>query len=403
MLATLGPPFSQNGQPHWIQDFFRPANEVLANAQKWIDDGDPRPWFCMINLYDAHWPYRPEAEASEKWVESYDGLVDGFHMRSDHYPRGEIFGIAPNYGFGGPGVLIQSTAEGSPASQAGLLAGDTLLQLGEARTETISDFKKALGLHKTGDVVATRYSRGGIEASVSITLAKGYQMQPRDDTHLRELYDAELSDLDVAVDHFLASLDLPKRNTAVLMCADHGEAFGEGGRYEHNDILEPQVRVPFLVRLPGVQSADSRRVSAPVSGVDVAPTLLALAGIAAPANYTGINALSLVDPAEYVKRPILVEDRDQLNATDIRLALYDGSWKLVRRGLGTKIRFQLFDLDRDPIGLTDVLDKQPELAARMKIELDELRARWHADDKKDQEGTGFSNADALKGMGYTGN
>ncbi len=317
VVASLGPPFSQNGQPHWFQDFFRPANEVLANAAKWIGDGDKRPWFCMINLYDAHWPYRPDANATAKWVKPYNGPVDGFHMRSDHYPR-------------------------------------------------------------------------------------GYKMQAGDDQHLRELYDAELSELDVAVDHFLETLELSKNNTAVLMCADHGEAFGEGGKYEHGDILEPQVHVPFLVRMPGAYHETARRVSVPISGVDVAPTLLALAGIAAPAQYAGVDVLSLVDPAKIPSRSILVEDRDQMDSTDVRLALYDGTWKLVRRGLGNKQHFQLFDLKTDPIGLTDVLEQQPELAKRMEAELVELRARWHADDKKDQEGTGFANLGALKGLGYTG-
>ncbi len=318
LLAKLGPPLSRNGQPHWFQDFFRPAEQVLEHAARWIDNGDPRPWFCMINLYDVHWPYLPETAERAKWVENYDGPVDGFHERSDKYP-------------------------------------------------------------------------------------KHYKMQPRDDDHLRELYDAEMAELDQHVDLFLSGLDLARQRTAVLMCADHGEAFGEGGRYEHNDILEPQVHIPFLVRLPGMQSPPKARSGEPISGVDVAPTLLALAGLEAPVHYLGLDALSLVEAPPESIRPILVEDRDQIHSQDVTLVLYHEQWKLVRRGLGDKQVFQLFDLSKDKLSLEDVAAAHPDLVTTMKAMLEEFRARWHADDAKDQEGTGYSNADALKNLGYTGN
>jgi arylsulfatase A-like enzyme len=226
-------------------------------------------------------------------------------------------------------------------------------------------------------------------------------MQPRDDTHLRELYDAELFLLDIEVDRFLGELDLARGDTAVLMCSDHGEAFGEGGRYEHNDILEPQVHIPFLLHAPRESSA--RRVTVPVSGIDVAPTLLALAGLSLPAHFTGVDVGRLdLDPASATRR-ILVEDRDQMDATDVRLALYDGAWKLVRRGLGEKQRFQLFDLDADPVGVQDLAAQHPEIVQRLREELDLMRAGWNADDVRDQQGTGSSNVDALKALGYAGN
>ena len=186
------------------------------------------------------------------------------------------------------------------------------------------------------------------------------------------------------------------------MCADHGEAFGEGGKYEHNDILEPQVRIPFMVHLPGVQVAPAARHHEPISGVDVAPTLLAIAGLPAPAKYTGINALSPAAKNANEPRPILVEDRDQVHSLDVALVLYLEPWKLVRRGLGDKQRFQLFDLSKDAIGLDDVAAEHPDVVARLTAELNSLRARWRADDAEDQKGTGYMNARTLKALGYTG-
>jgi arylsulfatase A-like enzyme len=182
------------------------------------------------------------------------------------------------------------------------------------------------------------------------------------------------------------------------MCSDHGEAFGEGGEYEHGDILEPQVRIPFLVHLPGM--TEYRRERAPISNVDVAPTILGLAGVEIPQHYTGINVL---DPSALSgERQTLVEDRDQMRAADVRLAFYEGRWKLVRSGLGEKQRFVLFDLQSDLVGLKDVAGDHPELVERLQQDLASFRARWNADDVKDQQGVGVPTADALKALGYTG-
>ena len=315
ILARFGPPFSRNGRPHWIQDFTRPASEVLARARGWITSPDPRPWFCVINLYDVHWPYLPPPEARERWVRAYSGPVDGFLFRSDHFTR-----------------------------------------------------RKELG--------------------------------PADDRHLLDLYDAEMWQLDRDVHAFLEHVDLAR--TAVVITSDHGEAFGEGGRYEHNDILEAQVRVPLLVRPPG--GVQEQVHPDPASGVDVAPTLLALAGLSPEPQHAGRDLLA-PPPAEDHERLVLVEDRDHLNPRDVRLALYRGEWKLVRLGLGDEQHFTLHRLPDDPQGLVDVSAAHPAVKEELVSALTKLRASWGASDETDAligEG-GDQNPDALKGLGYTGN
>jgi hypothetical protein len=76
----------------------------------------------------------------------------------------------------------------------------------------------------------------------------------------------------------------------LLLTADHGEAFGEDGYYfahGHSLGLE-QIRVPMLLRVPGAErEGELRSVATPVSLVDVAPTLLALAGVDAPPGFQG--------------------------------------------------------------------------------------------------------------------
>ncbi|MCZ6597840.1 MAG: sulfatase [Planctomycetota bacterium] len=310
LLAMHFPGCRNNGQPHWFQDFQRPAGEVLASALAWIEADDPRPWFAMVNLYDVHWPYVPGDVSHGALVRPYQGLMDGYLFRSDDWRA-------------------------------------------------------------------------------------GHELDAPDRRHVSELYDAEIRDLDEAVDDFLAELDLER--TAVLITSDHGEAFGEVETWGHEHVYEPQVRVPFLLRPPG-RFHEPSIVPGKVSGIDVAPTLLGLAGIEPPASMQGLDLTrERPDP----ERLIRVEDRDHIDPTDVRLALYRGPWKLVRRGLGEEARFTLHDLRTDPIGKIDVQEEDPdvfrELVAiftELRGDLDEVEARAEVDMAV--------LADALRALGYGG-
>jgi len=90
-LAKLSPQLQGNGRPHWFETFDRPADDVLSRALAWIDNGDSRPWFCMINMYDVHWPYLPNEAAASQFVDPYTGSVDGYLFRSNSYRRNEPY------------------------------------------------------------------------------------------------------------------------------------------------------------------------------------------------------------------------------------------------------------------------------------------------------------------------
>lgn len=96
------------------------------------------------------------------------------------------------------------------------------------------------------------------------------------------LYDGEIARADHYLGGFLDALEEAglAGDVAIVVTSDHGEEFLEHGDLEHafGKVFDANVRVPLVVRAPGVETAP-RRVHAPVSGIDVAPTLLALAGL----------------------------------------------------------------------------------------------------------------------------
>jgi arylsulfatase A-like enzyme len=92
----------------------------------------------------------------------------------------------------------------------------------------------------------------------------------------------------------------------LILVADHGELLGEDDLYLHGrSLAEPLLRVPLLFRPPGGASAGS--VTTPVSLVDVAPTLLELAGRPVPAAFRGRSFAATLAGEAIAPAPLVVE------------------------------------------------------------------------------------------------
>ncbi len=106
-------------------------------------------------------------------------------------------------------------------------------------------------------------------------------------------YDQQLRQTDEDIARFLQSLspELLKR-TVVILAADHGEAFNEHDSLFHaNALFEEELHIPLMMRVPGVSAG---RISAPVSLLDIAPTILALGNIEAPSGFLGENLMPIM-------------------------------------------------------------------------------------------------------------
>jgi arylsulfatase A-like enzyme len=147
--------------------------------------------------------------------------------------------------------------------------------------------------------------------------------------HLLALYDGEIryvdDELGRVLDHLRArGLD---RGTLVVVASDHGEEFLEHGSWEHQKTLyEEVVRIPLLLGGPRVAP---RRETSPASLLDVAPTVLAWAGVTVPAAMQGTSLLAPV------------ASREAYGETDHTV---DGTRKLFLRG-GEKRWKAIFSLD----------------------------------------------------------
>ncbi len=100
-------------------------------------------------------------------------------------------------------------------------------------------------------------------------------------------YAGEIHFFDHWLGRLLARVDAGDSKAIVLLTADHGESFGEEGWwFSHGFRTTPdQIHVPFLLRAPGLEP---ERRSELVHHVDVAPTLLDLAGLPILPNARGL-------------------------------------------------------------------------------------------------------------------
>lgn len=113
---------------------------------------------------------------------------------------------------------------------------------------------------------------------------------PADLERIGALYDGEIRRADHYLGRFLDSLRESGswEDTAVVVTSDHGEELGEHGGMEHarGKVFDPNVLVPLVIK-PAASGEIARargpaRVEAPVTGLDVVPTLLAMAGLPHP-------------------------------------------------------------------------------------------------------------------------
>jgi len=186
-------------------------------------------------------------------------------------------------------------------------------------------------------------------------------------------YDGEVGYADAQLARLVARLREQSQlaNTVIVAAGDHGEGLGEHGERTHGMLLyDSTLRVPLLVAGPGVQPQTRDE---PVSLVDVGPTILAIAGSAAPDEMKGRNLLgsnggrrgTSPEPEVYAE-----SEYPRVAGWSPLQALTDGRWKTIRAGSET----ELYDLKKDTGEQNNLASSQPSTATAMATRIDSIHA-----------------------------
>lgn len=167
----------------------------------------------------------------------------------------------------------------------------------------------------------------------------------------RHAYLANISYVDDHVGQMLAVLDLHDMadDTIVIFTSDHGDMLGERGLWYKMSYFEHSARIPMIVSIPGQRSGAVN--STHVSLLDIAPTLLDIAGVEAPSILDGSSMLPLLDAESDPERTVVGEYLGEGAVAPIFM-IRRGSRKFI---WSEPDGAQLFDLATDPSELNNLV------------------------------------------------
>jgi arylsulfatase A-like enzyme len=226
------------------------------------------------------------------------------------------------------------------------------------------------------------------------------------------LYYDEITRFDAALGAVLDELDRQavREETCIVVMSDNGRPFPRC----KTTVYEDGVRTPLVIRFPPLVTAGgvSRQV---VSSIDLAPTVLELAGLATPPSFQGVSLVPLLrDPGQSV-RTMAHSEHNWHDYRAFERSVADGRYRLVRNWLthlpgtppadavrsptyaemqrlraeGTltpaqrlvfqapRPKIELYDVDADPHCLTNLADSAEHARTRRRLQ-DALDA-WQTD------------------------
>jgi arylsulfatase A-like enzyme len=182
-------------------------------------------------------------------------------------------------------------------------------------------------------------------------------------------YDGEVAWSDELVGRLLSALSDAgvADQTLVVATSDHGEGLGDHGETVHGYfVYESTLHVPLVVRGPGVKRGTV--IDAVTRSVDLFPTVMDMLGLKAATPETdgrslaaGLHGGTLTDEPSFAESLVPLV---HYGWSDLR-AVRDGRWKYVLAP-----RAELYDLNRDPGELLNLVEREPARARALRAGLE---------------------------------
>ncbi len=290
----------------------RSATETAAAAARWLEthgqrsgagstvesaSRDGAPFFLWVHVFDPHMPY----------VNHETGRVFGFDER-------ELLVTGAGTGEPGPGGEEESAADEELTANEESAAEEELT--GRAAAEAAYDSEVRFADDGLG-VVLDALERGGLSSS-----------------------------------------------TIVIVTSDHGEHMDESrippeNWFAHVDPYDEVCRVPLVMAGPGIPRETT--IERQVSSMDVAPTILVLAGVAVQlGGRAGLTDLLTGPAGEWPAAESLVILSNPHRGIDHR-AVRGDRWKVIERG---GLPVEVYDLVNDPEETVNMIHPSSDILTR---------------------------------------
>ncbi len=197
------------------------------------------------------------------------------------------------------------------------------------------------------------------------------------DTFLKNYYRTLLG-VDENVGRILDALDRLgyTKNTVVIYSGDNGFFLGEHHFFDKRLMYEPSIRVPLLVRYPKMIRPGTTNQEM-VLNVDVAPTILSLAGVEVPVDMDGKNMKSLLEGKGVLWRKDFLYEYYEYPAVHMvrkNRGIRTQRWKFIHY-FEEPEEFELYDIQNDPYEVNNLYTNPAymDVVAQLKARMIELR------------------------------
>ncbi|MHB1083823.1 MAG: sulfatase family protein [Thiobacillus sp.] len=264
------------------------------------------------------------------------------------------------------------------------------------------------GTEYTGN---SKYVMSGLNEPFEVVRQQGYSKDKFDLTQIVDLYDGCVQNFDAEVKkivNHVAQCGL-MQNTIIVIYSDHGMEFFERGTWGQGNsvIVDDSARIPLIVVDP--RSPEGKTIAEVARSVDIAPTLLGLAGQQhMPDGFDGVSLAGVIrgkdtmpelsayyetgiwftkipvlgtDHLHYPELPELLEVQNKVTATiglkpSMHKLIIDakdrafriGRWKLVRLACKHGPEWLLYDMENDPECTLDVGSRFPDIAESLQVQ-----------------------------------
>ncbi|MCM8813293.1 MAG: sulfatase [Candidatus Omnitrophica bacterium] len=237
------------------------------------------------------------------------------------------------------------------------------------------------------------YGIGGIP--LNLAQECGHPEEQHNPDYYTALYDAAIVRVDRLIGRLAQQFAAPaRRQTLLIVTADHGEMLGEQDLYFHHGgfLFEPLLRVPLIFWGPMVPR---RRCEFPVGPhIDIPASIFALLRIPPPASFEGVDVLGRRAP----RKRFLFADEGRFV-----WCVRDAAWKLLcRRDMHTPaVEYELYYLKDDPAESVNLVKRRPDVFARLREQLQRYWQRGSDTGRLESENNlDAATQNALRAVGY---
>lgn len=196
-------------------------------------------------------------------------------------------------------------------------------------------------------------------------------------TELQTNYHEEIEFFDRRLGNLLDTLDKKGvlEDTVVVVVGDHGDEFDEHGWYGHCNLpYDELTHVPLIVRFPEDSPAfQGQRVERMVRCVDILPTVADYTGVEFSdrmrGRLVGESLRPLIADGTLLEFNVVVTEKRVWSGSALRFGFRTNEWKFLYDG--TDETAYLYDLQADPEEMNNVIESNPEVAARFRNRLED--------------------------------